>query len=265
MVFSVLAYFTGAFSSREELLEGVETMTSVKSQHFIITGCFAFRDEIEKSLSKDWNFAKIQNVKGVIISSNVGKDSSEIANLYKSVVFPSKVVLIGEIPEIQSSSSAVSPLYNLETPFGKLSVMKDLIYELSFIKALSLDDTLFERNNPLNCQFAYIASAYPDAKVLPIILSSDISEDEMSMLAKLLNMKLAGDEIIILSSNAYFNEEDILKFQEYRAKEDIENSSAAYFFLGLMKSMGASKIQQVEAKVGEESADLYKPLIFQSQ
>lgn len=129
-----------------------------------------------------------------------------------------------------------------QTPFGKIYPNEGIISELTKQGVVNVDEDCLDGEHSIGVQTIFIRYLYPEAKIVPLVLSSATSEATLHQVADLLTKY--KDEIIIVTSVDFSHS---VPYEEAKridaaSEEMIEDMSASSFNLKYVDSPPAVKL-----------------------
>ncbi len=88
---------------------------------------------------------------------------------------------------------------NFFTTYGEVKPIEGLATKLENAKLANIEEAPFDSEHSVGSQILIISKIFPDAKVTPIILRSDTTEDHAKVLAQML-ATLLNDETVLIAS-----------------------------------------------------------------
>jgi len=250
-------------------------MTVLISVILIIAGCgqqsgdFVIQKNTEYQYSAPWdknlfevmyknkqNVKDVDDVKGAIVPHHLlsGYMPATLFDYFKKQD-PSTIVIIGPNHFSRGYSNIITSDCDWKTPFGEVIANHGVINTICNLKSVTTEESVVKEEHSIYSLVSFVAKSLPDAKVVPIILSNNIKNDEMDKLVEVLNKELPKDAVIISSidfshyqtaSVAEFHDElskSVIKNFDYTrlSKLEIDSTPSLYVLLKLMEKFGAQK------------------------
>ncbi len=111
----------------------------------------------------------------------------------------SRVVIIGPNHYYPNDSAFLSTTRNYTTPFGNVDVDEDTITHLIKKGLVELSPHTLEEEHSISSLVPYVASYFPDAEIVPIIVSARATEEELQVLSDFLAQNDFSNTIVIAS------------------------------------------------------------------
>jgi AmmeMemoRadiSam system protein B len=141
------------------------------------------------------------NIKGGIVPHHL-LPSFIIADFFSrlSVEEVETIILVGPNHYERGDANVITSKYNWENPFGTLKPNIDIINDLEKKQLLKINEEVLPLDHSMTSILPFIQYYLPEAKVVPLILSNEIKEGEITVLAKELQGYIQNKKIIILAS-----------------------------------------------------------------
>lgn len=110
---------------------------------------------------------------------------------------PRTIILIGPNHYERGDYKVFSSLYGWETPFGVVEPNEQVIQELVKSKLLKIDETNLPKDHAVAGIMPFVKHYLPDTKVVPLLLSGFMTEEDVWALSNSLSHYLTEDTIII--------------------------------------------------------------------
>lgn len=168
---------------------------------------------------------------------------------------PSTIVLIGPNHFNRGLSNIITSNRDWKTPFGSVNANHNLIREIIAQGSVIIDEPVIKEEHSIYSLISFIAKSLPDTEVVPIILKSNIGNEEIDKLIKKLAEELPKDAVIIssidfshyqtLPVSAFHDElsKPVIKNFDFARldKLEIDSTPSLYVLLKLMEKFGAQK------------------------
>lgn len=112
---------------------------------------------------------------------------------------PSTVILVGPNHRNRGEKILTTPL-DWQTPFGIVQCDQSLIAELTATQTVKINQEVFKGEHSIGNLMPFLSFYLPDAKVVPIILHYDLSQQEAMALGTNLASLLDDNQAILLAS-----------------------------------------------------------------
>lgn len=162
---------------------------------------FSGKDTYEKFYQRAGSVHSIpQKVAGAIVPHHllVGSAFARFFAAMRSQQ-PSTVVIIGPNHFEVGKGSIVTADGRYDTPYGQAHIDEELSQSLLQSPLLALDRAPFVREHSISAEVAFIKKTWPHATIVPIILKSDVTQEQATELGKLLATKLTNDALVLAS------------------------------------------------------------------
>ena len=137
-------------------------------------------------------------VRGGIIPHHL-YPSYVIADFFKNLSQqkPKTVILIGPNHYERGDFKALASLYGWQTPFGTVYPYEEIIYELLEKNLIKINEEVVSEDHSASGIIPFLKFYLPDAKVVPILLSVNLSQEDSQVLADNLMKHLNKDTVLI--------------------------------------------------------------------
>lgn len=199
-----------------------------------------------------------EKVYGGIISHHLYV-ASEIAQFFASLKkqHPKTVVLIGPNHYSLGTDDILVSKYPYQTPWGTLEPDSKIIDQLLQNNIVQNNEHPFEIEHSIAADVSYIKEAFPDAKLVPIILKRTTSKAKLDQLVSDLNKTLPDDTLVLASVDfSHHSKEIVSEFHDKKSISAIENfdydtvlnleidsPSSIYTLLKYLEGKGAQKME----------------------
>ena len=173
---------------------------------------------------------------------------------------PKTIILIGPNHYERGEYKVLSSLYGWETPFGVVEPKEQLIQELVKNKLIKIDEANLPKDHAVAGIMPFVKYYLPDTKVVPLLLSGFMTEEDIRMLSKSLSQYLTEDTIIIAAvdfshylTNPQAQEKDkitseLMKSFDYKQmlslnNEYLDSPPSIATLLMTMQSLGTTKME----------------------
>lgn len=110
------------------------------------------------------------------------------------------VILISPNHFDVGEEGVISSAYPFDTPYGRLEVDIKLFRQLAKEGVVSPNEDVFHKEHGIRGEVAFIKKYLPEAKVLPLVLKSNLSDGEADALAKTLSKTARSKRILVVLS-----------------------------------------------------------------
>lgn len=172
---------------------------------------------------------------------------------------PDTVILIGPNHYERGDSKVLTSVYGWNTPFGVVQSEDKIIRELTAKQVLKVDDHVLENDHAVAGIIPFIKYYLPATKVVPILLSGFMNEDETRFLASQLESYVNKDTVLVAAvdfSHYLVNKEaqekdkvtlNVIKKYDYRQLFTLDNDyldspPAIAVLLLTMQKLGMTKM-----------------------
>jgi len=109
------------------------------------------------------------------------------------------IVLISPNHFSNGRGQAISSLYDWQTPYGILEADKKIINDLRAGGFAEIDETPFENEHGISNLVGFAKKAFPNARIVPLIVKDALSADEGDALAGRIRDILPDDALVVAS------------------------------------------------------------------
>lgn len=110
---------------------------------------------------------------------------------------PKTIILIGPNHYERGDHKVLSSLYGWETPFGVVEPNEPILKELTKSKLIKIDETNLPKDHAVAGIIPFVKYYLPNTKVVPLLLSGFMAEEDARILSSNLKNYLNKDTIII--------------------------------------------------------------------
>ncbi len=144
--------------------------------------------------------ARADEVQGLVVPHHLLAEKM-IARAFKTVARADKftVILLSPNHFSQGRGDFIVPGQDWQTPYGDLMLDKDLLEILTANNVCVPDDQPFANEHGVNNLTAFIKKAFPKATFLPIIVNDATGDEDLKILANILNDNLKSNDLVIAS------------------------------------------------------------------
>lgn len=122
-----------------------------------------------------------------------------IAEFFAGLDEPATIILIGPNHEDRGRGKILTSAYRWRTAFGDVEPDDALIKRLLDSPMIDVDEASLELEHSVVDLMPYIKYYMPQARVVPIIFSSKLSEDELDRFSELIARVMQGSTMLIAS------------------------------------------------------------------
>lgn len=119
-------------------------------------------------------------------------------NTLKNMAAPETIVIIGPDHRSLAHSDLVISLADYVTPFGRVQVDRELAQKLLSGRPEE-EDQPFENEHAIISQVLFISTVFPDAKIVPILAKSSLTQAVAREFGEFLGNSLGENQIVIAS------------------------------------------------------------------
>jgi MEMO1 family protein len=112
---------------------------------------------------------------------------------------PKTVVIIGPNHYSVGKSDVLISRYPYKTPWGWLNPDRDVIEKLINAKIATNDEDPFSKEHSISALVGFVKYNLPDAKIVPIILKRNATQNKVNNLAEKLDIILPKDSVVVAS------------------------------------------------------------------
>lgn len=173
---------------------------------------------------------------------------------------PKTIILIGPNHYERGNFKALTSVYGWQTPFGVVKPNETFINELVKENLVKIDGEVVSADHAVAGPMPFVKYYLPNVRVVPILLSGYMTEDEARILASKLKDRLDKDIVIIAAvdfshylTNQQAQEKDkvtleVLKSFDYRQLFSLNNDyldspSSIATLLMVMQKLGTTKME----------------------
>ena len=191
---------------------------------------FLVNDRIaDKALSEKFELREnTEDIRGAIVPPNV-KDAKVMANFFKNLAKNQEIdtfVIISSSDKLGDKEKIAVSLSGVKTSFGNVELDED------FVSKLIKDDKLgaTENFNAFNSEqlillpSIFIKRTFPEAKIVPILLKSDLDDETINKLAEKI-YELSDGKTLVLASTDFSQRMDknVAAFHDEMSKNLLES------------------------------------------
>jgi AmmeMemoRadiSam system protein B len=172
---------------------------------------------------------------------------------------PKTIIIIGPNHYEKGDYKVLSSLYGWETPFGVVEPNEKIIQELVEKKLVKIDEINFPNDYSVSGIIPFVKYYLPDTKVVPLLLSENMNEEDIRALSNSLSKYLNKDTIIVaavdfshyltslqaqeknkvtLEAMQNFDYKQIISFKS----DYLDSSSSIVTLLMTMKTLGTTEM-----------------------
>ena len=173
---------------------------------------------------------------------------------------PRTIILIGPNHYERGDYLALSSLYGWETPFGIVEPNEKVIRELLKNKLIKIDEANLPKDHAVAGIMPFVKQYLPDTKIVPLLLSGFMTEEDVRVLSNSLSNYLNEDTIIIAAvdfshylTNQQAQEKDKITLElmrnfDYKQMLSLNNDyldspPSIITLLMTMQALGATKME----------------------
>lgn len=217
--------------------------------------------EISKQL-KNYNFLDFStdgesqknnsNVQIAVTSHHLPTAFTLIAHLYKTLLNSSEnrktFVILGpdHWEKCQSYVSTTNVSYS--TPHGKLEIDREISQKLLDWHLVSLDNNCFKGEHSIGVQTIFIKYLFPDAKIVPIIFSSNTGNKSINGIATFLNQLDDNMTVIVSVDFSHYYEYNEAMLIDSISGDKLKNLDESFFDLKYVDSPASLKVAIILAE-----------------
>lgn len=149
----------------------------------------------------------------------------EIARLYETLRLqsPSIVVIIGPNHFSQGRSAIQTTDHGYETPYGTVDIAMDVVRDLEKSGIAQIEPTTFDTEHSISTHVVFIKRTFPQARVVPIVMSAGASGLQTTALAAALDKYLPKDALVLASVDfSHYLPPDVAAFHDDYAEAVME-------------------------------------------
>lgn len=173
-----------------------------QEQNSQLTHKVAFLDteSFNKGINKTKNLPFDHQVNGGIVPHDLFA-SFIIADFFKRLSFqnPKTIILLGPNHFEKGNFLALTSLYGWETPFGIVRPDNSSINTLMSRNLVRIDEDTLPHDHAVSAIMPFIKFYLPQAKVVPILLSGKMTQNESELLADGLSSILTKETVLVAS------------------------------------------------------------------
>lgn len=130
-----------------------------------------------------------------------GQTAAYAYKLARDSVKPKRIFLLGPSHHVAFRGAAVPLAIRFQTPLGDLDVDKDVIAELKAYPLFSTQPEVHRVEHSLELQLPMIKYAFPDVKIVPIVVGHLEDESEARLLGEVLKGFVGSEDLVVVSSD----------------------------------------------------------------
>jgi len=176
----------------EENIKHQEPHSSGKEMGFFETAFKFKKNEI--------NFKDREVVGGIIPHNLLAADL--IADFFHNIKDKDydTVILIGSNRYSAGNSDIITSSYDWQTPYGILKCDEEMVGKFLKIDGVALEEHVIGKEHSITNNAPFIKKIFPNAKLAPIILKHNITEEEAGQLALKIFEAVEGKKAIVIAS-----------------------------------------------------------------
>ncbi len=232
-VISFLLYSATKTQNKNDSAE-IFTATSTHPAYFFESDTFT--DAIERVKQSDKKYP--EPILGGVIPHHL-LPSFIIADLFKNLANqkPDTVILIGPNHYELGEKPILSSVEGWETPFGLVEPDQKILKDLHDKNIISFDEKVLDREHSVGGIVPFLKYYIPNAKIVPIILSGNLTMDQIRSLVEAVAPKINKKTVVIASvdfshyqikSQAEANDEITLRLMQMKDYPQIMRLNSAY-------------------------------------
>jgi AmmeMemoRadiSam system protein B len=111
------------------------------------------------------------------------------------------IVLLSPNHFQQGKNKIITSNLNWQTPYGAITVDQDLVKKLLVANQLvGVEEDVFAREHGVKAEVAFIKKTWPQAKIIPLVLASNLKADEAENLARAVSAASNNKNVLVLAS-----------------------------------------------------------------
>lgn len=212
LVFCLLIFISIAFLNNNQSLNQKESLGIHKVKFFEEK---YFNEGVEKVKdTKPFTY----HISGGIIPHDLFP-AFIIADFFKRLSYqnPATIILLGPNHYEKGDFKALTSLYNWETPFGNVAPDENIIKTLINHNLVKVDEEVLPEDHAVSGSIPFIKFFMPQVKVVPILLSIKMSQQDSELLADKLS-DLSSKDVVIVAPVDFSH---YLTSREAKAKDEI--------------------------------------------
>jgi len=157
-----------------------------------------FYKSLPDAVSQD--YSKL-NIRGGVVNHHLLADQL-IAEFFAIIALnePDIVILVGPNHSGEGLESIHTSVWDYSTPFGDLRINRELINYLIKEEQVGYNYQLAEVEHSMNALIPYIKYYLPNVELVPVILSSAVDINKVSMIAERLSDKVKDQKVLVVAS-----------------------------------------------------------------
>jgi MEMO1 family protein len=213
--------------SNSQILEQDQPNEDIQSPSISLKGSFYDERTFFSSIAKAKETEKRSDISALVVPHHL-LAAELIAGPFMHVSGRkiSTVVVIGPNHENKGRDHISSALASWQTPYGSLEENKGLVKKLINDFLMNADEKIFENEHSIGAMAPYIKYYFPEAKLVPIILTSNSNISDAEKISRWLTENLNNDALVVLSSDfSHYLEKSDAEKKDLLTKELIEKRS----------------------------------------
>lgn len=130
-----------------------------------------------------------------------GQTAAFAYKVAREAVKPKRIFLLGPSHQVAFRGAALPLAIRFQTPLGDLDVDKDVIAELKAYPLFSTQPEVHRVEHSLELQLPMIKYAFPDVKIVPIVVGQLEDESDARLLGEVLKGFTGKDDLVVISSD----------------------------------------------------------------
>lgn len=157
-----------------------------------------FLADVENPQMKNPVLAIVVPHAGYVFSGQTAAFAYKVA---REAVKPKRIFLLGPSHQVAFRGAALPLAIRFQTPLGDLDVDKDVIAELKAYPLFSTQPEVHRVEHSLELQLPLIKYAFPDVKIVPIVVGQLEDESDARLLGEVLKGFVGKDDLVVVSSD----------------------------------------------------------------
>ena len=183
-------------------------LTSSKNNNFVATYHQSqwneYAPEVDRAVKTEYLVpdVNLEHIYGGVVSHHIPTTIPRLVEFYsrlKKTQTVKNFIVIGPDHTDAGKATVTVSSANFFTVYGEVKPMVGLAAKLEDAKLANIEETPFDPEHSVGSQILIISNIFPGAKITPIMLRSDTTEDHAKALGKML-ATLLHDETVLIAS-----------------------------------------------------------------
>ncbi len=127
--------------------------------------------------------------------------SDIIANFFENLSKqkPNTIIIVGPNHYNSGGKKVVTGVNNWDTKFGEVKINQEIVTGLVKLGFVEVNDEILSNEHSVSSFLPFISYFMPDAQIVPIVLNSTVSYDEINLLSNFLAGHISSENVVVAS------------------------------------------------------------------